>query len=72
MEIACLNIKDGGPDNKAFVAVGLWGGFNVQLLRLPSLEIVSTATIPETVPRTILLQTLEEEDYLFVALGNKK
>ncbi|SAL95103.1 hypothetical protein [Absidia glauca] len=72
MEGSCLSVVDGGPDDEAYVAVGLWKGTNVRLLRLPTLEIVSTATIPGTAPVNILLQTLEEEDYLFVALGNGK
>lgn len=62
---------DGLLDNKAYVAVGLWGGSNVQLLHLPTLKVVSMATIPDTVPRTILMQTLEEQNYLFVALGKQ-
>lgn len=72
-EIACLNIavteqKSGSHADR--VAIGLWRGTNLLLLRLPELATVAEDVLPTTlVPRSVLLTTLESVQYLFVSFG---
>ncbi|KAI8336233.1 CPSF A subunit region-domain-containing protein [Chlamydoabsidia padenii] len=69
-ELSCLNILDNQQDGTSYVAVGLWSGYNVQVLRLPTLAVVDKVALSNTVPRNILFQTLEGITYLFVAMGD--
>lgn len=60
------------------VAVGLWLGHGLVLLRLPDLELLYEEPLPETtastgtalLPRSILMTQLEDIAYLFVAMGD--
>ncbi|TGZ72028.1 hypothetical protein CRM22_002338 [Opisthorchis felineus] len=60
------------------VAVGLWLGYGIALLRLPNLELVHEEPLPETtastgtalLPRSVLLAQLEDMAYLFAAMGD--
>lgn len=66
-EISCLDISH---FEKSYVAVGLWGGQHVQVLRLPDLSKVAQDTFTETlVPRSVVLAELEHVQYLLLTLG---
>lgn len=60
------------------VAVGLWLGHGIVLLKLPSLELLYNEPLPETtaslgtalLPRSILIAQLEEVAFLFAAMGD--
>ncbi|KAI9493741.1 mono-functional DNA-alkylating methyl methanesulfonate N-term-domain-containing protein [Zychaea mexicana] len=72
-EISCLDISpvDDGSLPAAYVAIGLWGGENLQLARLPELQVVAKDVLPDKlVPRSVLLVGLEKIDYLMVTLGD--
>ncbi|KAJ8655656.1 hypothetical protein O0I10_008745 [Lichtheimia ornata] len=67
-EISCLDISH---FEKSYVAVGLWGGQHVQVLRLPDLSKVAQDTFTETlVPRSVVLAELEHVQYLLLTLGD--
>ncbi|VDD75995.1 unnamed protein product [Mesocestoides corti] len=61
-----------------YVAVGLWLGHGIALLKLPSLEVVHTESLPEVIassgtavlPRSILIAQLEEAAFLFAAMAD--
>ncbi|KAH8872464.1 DNA damage-binding protein 1 [Schistosoma japonicum] len=60
------------------VAVGLWLGHGLALLKLSNLEIVHEEPLPETtastgtalLPRSVLIAQLEDMAYLFAAMGD--
>ena len=52
------------------LAVGLWGGDNLQLLSIPTLKTLSKEVLPNRlVPRSVLLVNMERVHYLMVALS---
>ena len=57
---------------KSTIAViGLWTTHCCQVLRLPSLETVTSEKLGEDfIPRSVLLATLEGIDYVFCAMGD--
>lgn len=66
-EVSCLDISH---FEKSYVAVGLWGGHHVQVLRLPDLSTVAQDTFTGTlVPRSIALEELDHIQYLLLTLG---
>lgn len=62
----------------SLVAVGLWLGHGLALLKLPNLELVHEEPLPETtastgtalLPRSVLIAQLEDMAYLFAAMGD--
>ncbi|CAO3597924.1 unnamed protein product [Absidia cylindrospora] len=70
-EISCMNVFNSKRTGRPYAAIGFWGGNNIQILDLTNLSTVSASSIQD-VPRSILFQTLEDDDYLFVALGDGK
>ncbi|CAL8070914.1 unnamed protein product [Calicophoron daubneyi] len=66
------------PSVPHFVAVGLWMGHGLALLKLPNLDIVHEEPLPETtastgtalLPRSVLIAQLEDTAYLFAATGD--
>ena len=53
-----------------YLAIGLWSGENLQLLRLPDLQVAEKDTLPDKlVPRSLLLVNLDKNYYLMVTLG---
>uniref|UniRef100_A0A3Q0KTB3 DNA damage-binding protein 1 n=1 Tax=Schistosoma mansoni TaxID=6183 RepID=A0A3Q0KTB3_SCHMA len=68
------------PDKSVpyLVAVGLWLGHGLALLKLPNLELVHEEPLPETtastgtalLPRSVLIAQLEDIAYLFAAMGD--
>ncbi|KAA0197716.1 DNA damage-binding protein 1 [Fasciolopsis buskii] len=66
------------PDVPHVVAVGLWLGHGLALLRLPTLELLHEEPLPETtastgtalLPRSVLISQLEDTAYLFAAMGD--
>ncbi|KAF5400819.1 DNA damage binding protein 1 [Paragonimus heterotremus] len=60
------------------VAVGLWLGHGLALLKLPGLELVHEEPLPEItastgtalLPRSVLMAQLEDTAYLFAAMGD--
>ncbi|KAG0223154.1 DNA damage-binding protein 1a [Actinomortierella wolfii] len=73
-EIACIDVSSiGTPDNSSaqFGAIGLWTNIKVILIRLPTLETISTHDLPgEILPRSLLLTKFEGSPYLLVGLGD--
>lgn len=72
-EVSCLNIRplQADGDHASVAAVGLWTDISVRLLRLPSLEQVTRELLGgEIIPRSTLLLTLENVDYLLVGMGD--
>ncbi|KAF7731208.1 DNA damage-binding protein 1a [Apophysomyces ossiformis] len=73
-EVACIDISpmdDRSAIRTDKVALGLWKGTNVRILRLPDLDNVIEDQLPyDVVPRSVLLSTLEDQLYLFVTLGD--
>lgn len=52
------------------IAVGLWGGDNIQYLQLPRMNVLYSDRLPsDVIPRSVMLVTLERYDYVFYALG---
>ncbi|POG81286.1 uncharacterized protein OCT59_022028 [Rhizophagus irregularis] len=73
-EISCVNISPldiNKPINSTVVAVGLWTIIGVQILRLPTLEIIANQPLEGTaITRSVLLTTFEYNHYLIAALGD--
>lgn len=73
-EIACLDISSfhtASPEKSSYVAVGLWTDITARLLSLPDFKpIVKEKLGIESIPRSILMTTLEDVAYLFVASGD--
>lgn len=67
-EISCMDIVHGN-DGKSMLAIGLWGGNNIQLLSLPDLNVISQVKLQHSVPHSILYQVLHHQPYIFVSLG---
>lgn len=83
-EVACLNCNPLGPETEyggsaeivaKVAAVGLWADVNqppaIVLLSLPTLARLQTVHLEgDVMARSVLLATLEQHDYLLVALGD--
>lgn len=73
-EVACLDISPYHPqtaDTSSYVAVGLWTDISARILTLPDFQpIVKEKLGIESIPRSILMTSLEEISYLFVASGD--
>ncbi|CAI2170756.1 4366_t:CDS:10 [Funneliformis geosporum] len=73
-EVSCVNISPldiNNPINSTVVAVGLWTIIGVQILRLPTLEIIANQPLEGTaITRSVLLTTFEYNHYLIAALGD--
>ncbi|CAG8708737.1 17488_t:CDS:10, partial [Cetraspora pellucida] len=73
-EIACMSINPLDPiqpESSSIVAVGLWTVVGVQVLRLPSLEIIADQPLEGvSMTRSVLLSTFENNHYLLAALGD--
>ncbi|CAG8721486.1 14448_t:CDS:10, partial [Funneliformis caledonium] len=73
-EVSCVNISPldiNNPINSTVVAVGLWTIIGVQILRLPTLEIIASQPLEGTaITRSVLLTTFEYNHYLIAALGD--
>lgn len=66
-EISCLDISH---FQKSYVAVGLWGGQHIQVLRLPDLSnVAQDASAEGLVPRSVVLTELDHVQYLMLTLG---
>jgi len=58
-------------ESPTLAAVGMWTEVSVRLLSLPSLQPLRTEPLGgQVIARSVLLATLEEVDYLLVALGD--
>lgn len=54
-----------------YCAIGLWDDSTIMILELPSLKDVQNEKFEnDTIPRSILLITLDNESYLFIGMGN--
>src|ERR1041384_7256892 len=73
-EIACMSINPLDPihpESSSIVAVGLWTVVGVQVLRLPSLEIIADQPLEgASMTRSVLISTFENNHYLLAALGD--
>ncbi|KAG2220152.1 hypothetical protein INT45_013850, partial [Circinella minor] len=74
-EISCLDINPLNDESLEFradyLAIGLWSGENLQLVRLPNLQVTAKDTLPDKlVPRSLLLVNLDKSYYLMVTLGD--
>ncbi|KAF9925024.1 DNA damage-binding protein 1a [Linnemannia zychae] len=73
-EIACIDVNpiDSGNRHASQVcAVGLWTDIKVLLVRLPTMEILTTYDLPgDILPRSLLLSRFEGVPYLLVGLGD--
>ncbi|ORZ19050.1 CPSF A subunit region-domain-containing protein [Absidia repens] len=70
-EISCMSVFNSKRTGRPCAAVGFWGGNNIQILDLANLTTISANSVQD-IPRSILFQTLEDDEYLFVALGDGK
>lgn len=72
-EVACLccaPCADGAAET-TLVAVGLWTEISVRLLRLPSLETVTTELLGGgVIPRSVLISVFEGQHMLLAGLGD--
>ncbi|XP_060861972.1 DNA damage-binding protein 1 [Metopolophium dirhodum] len=73
-EVSCLDVcsfKNEFYKNSSLVAVGLWMDISVKILQLPDFEeLVREPLGEEIIPRSILMVTFENIDYLLCALGD--
>ncbi|KAF9583420.1 DNA damage-binding protein 1a [Lunasporangiospora selenospora] len=73
-EIACIDVSSVDPTNRhtsQVCAVGFWTDIKVALLRLPSLEILTSHALEgEILPRSLLLSRFENVPYLLAGLGD--
>ncbi|KAI8360101.1 DNA damage-binding protein 1-like protein [Mortierella sp. GBAus27b] len=73
-EIACIDVTsiDSGNRHASDVcSVGLWTNIKVMLIRLPTMQILSSHDLPgEILPRSLLLSRFEGVPYLLVGLGD--
>ncbi|CAG8590178.1 17871_t:CDS:10, partial [Racocetra fulgida] len=66
-----ITVADINPKSSSIVAVGLWTVVGVQVLRLPSLEIIADQPLEGvSMTRSVLLSTFENNHYLLAALGD--
>ncbi|XP_017785317.1 PREDICTED: DNA damage-binding protein 1 [Nicrophorus vespilloides] len=73
VEVACLDISPLGEGitRTDWVAVGLWTDISARILRLPQLEEVAKDNLGgEIIPRSVLMTTFENNNYLLCALGD--
>lgn len=69
-EVACLDLCE-EKKNFNLCAVGLWGDFSIRILSLPNLtELLSENTKCEVIPRSILIDYLDDVPYLFCSFGD--
>ena len=72
-EVACLTCAPGadGATETSLVAVGLWVEISVRVLRLPSLEMVTTELLGgDVIPRSVLISVFEGQLMLLCGLGD--
>ncbi|KAF9103191.1 DNA damage-binding protein 1a [Mortierella sp. AM989] len=73
-EIACVDVTSidrTNPYSSQVCAVGLWTDIKVILVRLPTMEILASHSLPgEILPRSLLLSRFEGLPYLLVGLGD--
>ncbi|KAG0365622.1 DNA damage-binding protein 1a [Gamsiella multidivaricata] len=73
-EIACVDvtsIDSANPHTSQVCAVGLWTDIKVILVRLPTMEILSSHDLPgEILPRSLLFSRFEGVPYLLAGLGD--
>lgn len=70
-EVACIDVTPLTGEKSPLVAVGMWTDISVNLYQLPSLEFKSKVPLGgQIIPRSVLFTRLEEEDYLFVGMGD--
>ncbi|KAF9365058.1 DNA damage-binding protein 1a [Mortierella sp. NVP85] len=73
-EIACVDVTSidaTNPHVSQVCAIGLWTDIKVILVRLPTLEIISSySLLGEILPRSLLLSRFEGVPYLLVGLGD--
>lgn len=66
-----VQVDEESQAKSAIAIIGMWTTNSCQILRLPSLEIVTTEKLGEDlIPRSVLLATLEGIDYAFCAMGD--
>lgn len=54
-----------------YVSIGLWSDSSIRLLKLPTLEEIKKIEFEtDTIPRSTLLITLDNQSYLFIGMGN--
>lgn len=69
-EVACLDLCEEKKDFN-LCAVGLWGDFSIRVLSLPNLaQVLSENTKCEVIPRSILIDYLDDVAYLFCSFGD--
>ncbi|VVC45761.1 Hypothetical protein CINCED_3A017720 [Cinara cedri] len=72
-EVSCLDICSFENEGKStnLVAVGLWMDISVKVFKLPDFEeLVREPLGEEIIPRSILMVTFENKNYLLCALGD--
>eukprot|EP00053_Salpingoeca_punica_P018619 m.183179 g.183179 ORF g.183179 m.183179 type:complete len:1098 (+) comp17470_c0_seq1:86-3379(+) len=71
-EIACVALSAAQPDGSTrFCAVGLWHDISVRVLALPDFrELHKDVLAGETIPRSLLLTTMDGLSYLMCGLGD--
>ncbi|XP_063400808.1 DNA damage-binding protein 1-like [Mytilus trossulus] len=72
-EVACVDITPlrDGEEKSDLCAVGLWTDISARVLRLPSFESLHVEMLGgEIIPRSILMSTFENIQYLLCALGD--
>lgn len=72
-EVACIDITPlrDGEEKSDLCAVGLWTDISARVLRLPSFESLHVEMLGgEIIPRSILMTTFENIQYLLCALGD--
>eukprot|EP00795_Rhopilema_esculentum_P011588 gene11587-21825_t len=72
-EIACLDMSQtgGNTGKSSLVSAGLWTDISARILKLPNLKELHAEKLGgEIIPRSILMTTFEEIDYVLCALGD--
>ncbi|KAH8557053.1 CPSF A subunit region-domain-containing protein [Umbelopsis sp. PMI_123] len=73
-EIACIDISPFERpcfEKSQHVAVGLWTDISARILSLPEFKLIVKENLGiESIPRSILMTTMEDIPYLFVASGD--
>ncbi|XP_065647466.1 DNA damage-binding protein 1 isoform X2 [Hydra vulgaris] len=71
-EVACLDISPKANETTSDrLCVGLWTDISVRILALPNLEELYVEKLSgEMIPRSILMITFEDKEYLLCALGD--
>ncbi|CAF0930077.1 unnamed protein product [Brachionus calyciflorus] len=69
-EIACLDLCE-DKRNFNLCAVGLWGDFSLRLFKVPDLSLITSEVAKvDVIPRSILIEYLDDIPYLFVSFGD--